>query len=175
MIERETFDFRIVCSDSRSGSSTAPQAPQGVADSDSQGAQSGSSQIERAWLTTVVAPRKGGASRSKWTRKTRPWNASLPTAVVASHNAGPCNIGSSEFLPNDPPYSLPRCHPNGARGERAMMSSAAQTLSGFTYRRRTQGYPREVPAPMVSERTAASTAPSSDVRLGGGDRETSSA
>jgi len=40
--------------------------------------------FERVRPAAVVASREGGASLSKRTRRSRPWNSSMPTAVVAS-------------------------------------------------------------------------------------------
>ena len=40
--------------------------------------------FERALPATAVASQPGGAPRSKWTRKSRPWNVTGSTAVVAS-------------------------------------------------------------------------------------------
>ena len=39
--------------------------------------------FERVRSTMAVGSRAGGAPHSKWTRKSRPWNVSPPTAVVA--------------------------------------------------------------------------------------------
>jgi len=165
--EKKSFDFRIVCADARADSSTVPPSPQRVGASDSQGTRFGSTEVGSTWPTTVVAPQAGGAPSSKWTRRTRPWNASLPTTVVASTNAfekpDESDPTDAEFLANHPPYSLPEWRPHGVRGEGALMTSVARSFSGQHCRRRTQRYSREVSAVELSERTAASTAPSSDV------------
>ena len=166
--KQESFDFRIVCADSRSDSTPAPPPLQRVGVSDLQGARFGSAEVERAWPTTVVAPQSGGAPASKWTRRTRPWDASLPTIVVSSANVFATieqpDPTDAEYLADHPPYSLPAWRPHGQRGEGALMRSVAQSLSGPTCRRRTQGNSREFSAVKLSERTAASTAPSSNVR-----------
>ena len=95
--DQNSTDPRIACFDSRSNSKLTSQhsvsaqsgAPQRVGDSNHQGAPSGSAPIGRVCPTTVAAPQQGGASHSKWTRRTRPWNASTPATVVASLIAGP--------------------------------------------------------------------------------------
>ncbi len=74
-------------SDNRHGPRCHPDSltpPSRARQSDHQGAQFASVRLGRYSPATVVALRTGGASRSKWTRKTRPWNASLRTTVVAS-------------------------------------------------------------------------------------------
>ena len=149
--DRKPSDYRIACSDYHSDSSAPPKR---VRESDHQGAQSGCVQIGSIWSTTVVAPRTGGASRSKWTRKTRPWNASLRATVVATVKIEELRLESIEFMPK------PR---HGAVGSNVVLRPHG--------RRRKQGDPREIPAAKLPERAAASTAPPSNVRLGGGDRD----
>jgi hypothetical protein len=166
--QQETFDFRIACAYVRVDSTTAPRSPQRVGASDLQGTRFGSAEVESAWPTTVVASRTGGAPSSKWTRKTRPWNASLPTTVVSSSNAfekiDESDPSDAEFMANHPPYSLPEWRPHGVRGEGALMRLVARSFSGPHCRRRTQRVSREVSAVKLPERAAASTAPSSSVR-----------
>ena len=95
--DQNSTDPQIACFDSRSNSKLTSQhsapvqsgAPQRVGDSNHQGAPSGSAPIGRVCPTTVAAPQQGGASHSKWTRRTRPWNASTPATVVTSFVAGP--------------------------------------------------------------------------------------
>ena len=102
-----------------------PPPPQAML-SDLQGVQLGSSEIERTWLATVVTPQTGGAPSSKWTRKTRPWFASLPTTVVASSEADTSDPIDAEYMANPLPYSLPEWRPQyplDARGEGALMRS----------------------------------------------------
>ena len=98
--KRNSSEARNACFDSRSDG-VANQAHntqrrarmaathKQVGESNQQGAQSGVSPIGRACTTTVTAPQQGGASPSRWTRKTRPWNASTPVAVVSLFHAGP--------------------------------------------------------------------------------------
>ena len=98
----EPADPRIACSDSRSDSRSSRAmktgrhdatssigAPRRVGESDHQGARAGETRKDGSRKATAVARLKGGASPSKWTRRTRPWNASTPTAVVDSFHAGP--------------------------------------------------------------------------------------
>ena len=100
--------------------------------------QFGASEVESAWPTTVVAPQSGGAPPSKWTRKTRPWIASLPTAVVSSMNLYGITSGEhdntdptdTESTSNHPPHSLPDWSADGTRGEGSLMRSVARSLSG---------------------------------------------
>jgi hypothetical protein len=47
---------------------------------------------------TVVAARTGGASQSKWARKTRPWNANLQTTVVACFEIEKSYFEDIEFM-----------------------------------------------------------------------------
>lgn len=95
-------DPRIACSDFRSGSRPARAkkagrsdatssigAPRRAGESDHQGTRAGEARQGGFRKATAVARLKGGASASKWTRRTRPWNASTPTAVVDSFHAGP--------------------------------------------------------------------------------------
>ena len=95
-------DPRIACSDFRSDSKpttttsasradeTSPHgAPQRVGESDHQGARIRNARISGFLQATAAARLGGGASPSKWTRRTRPWNASTPAAVVDSFHAGP--------------------------------------------------------------------------------------
>lgn len=149
--KQETFDSRIVCAEARGDSKIAPPFPERVGASDLQGAQSGSAELESARQTTVVAPRPGGASSSKRARKTRPWNASLPTTVVTSSKALERRFVSvdefdptdAEYLANHPPYSLPVWRPHGIRGEGALMRSLARGRSPVNHaggeRREIQG------------------------------------
>jgi hypothetical protein len=152
--DRKSSDYRIVCSEYPSGSSNTPQPPQRAEVTDHQGAQFGRAQIGRIWPTTVVAPRKGGAPQSKWTRKTRPWNAMLKTAVVASIEIEKPHRDETGLMPKLPYWTV------GTHGVLRLQS-----------RRRWQGTLREIPAAKLPERAAASSAPPSDVRSGGGDRE----
>ena len=99
-IDGKPSDYRIACSDYHSDS-IAPHKR--VRELDHQGAQSGSFQIGSIWSATVVAPRTGGASQSKRTRKTRPWNTSLRAAVVATISIEEPYRESIEFMPK-PPY-----------------------------------------------------------------------
>ncbi len=165
--KQETFDIRTVCAEARTDSTPAPSSPERVGALAFQGARIGSAEVESAWPTTVVAPQTGGASSSKWTRRTRPWNASLPTTVVTPTNSyeqkDESDPTDAEFLANHPPYSLPEWRPHGVRGEGALMRSVAKSFSGRHCRRRTQRCSREVSAVKLPERAAASTAPSSDV------------
>lgn len=93
-INNETsLEHRITCFGIHTGSDLLRQnatesPPQRAWLSDHQGARSVAARIERAWPATVVAPQTGGASQSKWTRKSRPWNASRPTTVAASDDRG---------------------------------------------------------------------------------------
>lgn len=97
---QSTSGIRIACSDLRSDSweaqpmyaeAQAPveSPPERVGRSDHQGARSGNPLSGSLPPTTAVGPQAGGASPSKWTRKTRPWNASTPMAVVDPLRAGP--------------------------------------------------------------------------------------
>ena len=58
--------------------------PQRFHRSHHQGPQSGIARIGRIRATTVAALQTGGASQSKWARRSRPWNTSTSTTVVAS-------------------------------------------------------------------------------------------
>ena len=176
--QQKTFDSRIVYSDARSDSAITPPTPQPVGTSNIQGTRFASLGVESVWPTTVVAPQPGGAPSSKWTRKTRPWNASLPTTVVASTS----NSALSRFLKwtdaSDPMRDLtdaepPAVLPPGSPPERlspgvtrhvVLIRPVSKTFSGSADRRRTQGDPRELPAAKLPERAAASTAPPSNVR-----------
>ena len=95
-------DPRTACSDFRSDSkpvTTTPAGrsddpsqigvPQRVGESDHQGARVRTARINGFRKATAAARLGGGASPSKWTRRTRPWNASTPAAVVDSFHAGP--------------------------------------------------------------------------------------
>lgn len=151
----KSSDHRIACADDQTNS---PIPPNRARKSDHQGAQFGCPQIGSIWSTTVVALRIGGASRSKWTRKTRPWNASLRATVVASISIEEPQQERLEFMPK-PPY--------GAVGSNGVLRPSG--------RRRWQGNPRENPATKVPARAAASSTPPSIVRMGGGDRDSFSA
>lgn len=83
-LTRSTSDSshrQTACADRQDGSFPPPGRARR---SDHQGTRSGFARIGRIRATTVVALRTGGASQSKWARRSRPWNASTPTAVVAS-------------------------------------------------------------------------------------------
>ncbi len=60
------------------------RSPQRFHRSHHQGPQSGIARIGRIRATTVAALQTGGASQSKWARRSRPWNVSTSTTVVAS-------------------------------------------------------------------------------------------
>ena len=174
--KKKTSDFRIACFESCADSKTPLHLVKRVGDSDIQGTKSGLPKIEVRWMTTVVAPQPEGAFSSKWTRKTRPWNASLPTTVVASAKAyertfvsvdefGPSDV---EYLENHPPYSLPDFRirgVRGVRGEGALMRSLAQGRSPVNdaggERREIQGRSLRSSCP---EGQLHPTAPSSNVR-----------
>jgi len=47
------------------------------------GSQPERAPIEAVFPAAVVSARPGGASESKWTRRTRPWNASMQTTAVS--------------------------------------------------------------------------------------------
>ena len=114
--ESRTSEDRTACSDDYQGSgshadssshadSTTPTTPhERVWESDHQGARFGCVPFGRFWPATAVALRTGGASHSKWTRKTRPWNVSLQTAVVASSRIGtfdPSKLNSRRRLQSE--------------------------------------------------------------------------
>ncbi len=148
----ETSDNRIACSDAPSGLLDTPQR---MTDSGHQGARSESALVGSFSPTTVVAVRTGGASQSKWTRETRPWNAIPETAVVDSNAVrDPQPLGSNRFQTDN--------HDCRRRSPRRSPISQG--------RRRTQGVLREILAARLPERAAASTAPSLDVRSGEGVR-----
>ena len=92
---KEPSDRRTACSENHAGSTTPTRARE----SDHQGAQFEKKQIGSGRPTTVVAPRTGGASSSKWTRKTLPWNASLRTTVVAFISIGETDQRQIAFMP----------------------------------------------------------------------------
>ena len=100
--EREPSGPRIACSDSRSASTPTntasparladrrtARAPERVGESDHQGAWIRSARTSEFFSTTAAVMPGGGASQSKWTRRTRPRNASISTAVVDLFHAGP--------------------------------------------------------------------------------------
>ncbi len=164
--EQESFDFRIACSVSHTGSPASHPHPQRAGATDLQGARFESAQIERYLPTTVAARQPGGAFHSKWTRKTRPWNASLSATVVAS-----IEVEIEEEDPREPEF-IPVHHDSDFPSERWMgLQSVFHTFSGLTHRGQPQGALWEIFAAKLSERTAASTASPSDVRSGGEDRD----
>jgi hypothetical protein len=118
-------------------------------ESDHQGAQFQRLSFGRCWPTTVVALRTGGALHSKWTRKTRPWNARLQTTVVASIPIEDLAQKRIEFM-----------------SATSIEDTDTNDVLWPHGQRRWQGNPREIPADQLSERTAASTAPPSSVRAG---------
>ena len=156
--ERKTSDYRIAYSDyhadSHAGSTTPPNRAR---ESGHQEAQLGSSSIGRFWPATVGAARTEGASQSKWTRKTRSWNAKPQTTVVASIKAGE---------PDPERISLMPRRPYGSVGSIGVLRPYG--------RRRWQGYSGRSRPISCPSWAAASTAPPSSVRLGGGDRENQS-
>lgn len=127
--------------------------PSRARQSDHQGAQFASVRLGRYSPATVVALRTGGASRSKWTRKTRPWNASLRTTVVAFVSIEEPRLENSECMPTHP----------GSRHQRRSPASRSEAMAGFL---------REIPATKLPKVGSRITAPPSGVRLGGGDRKT---
>ncbi len=148
-------------SDNRHGPRCHPDSltpPSRARQSDHQGAQFASVRLGRYSPATVVALRTGGASRSKWTRKTRPWNASLRTTVVASIRI--------EDLIREHTHSS-STESIGSLDENGVLWPQGQ--------RRWQGNPREIPAAMEPEWATASTVPPSGVCSGGGIRDGSSA
>lgn len=109
--------------------------------------------------TTAAAAQPGGASSSKWTRKTRPWNVSMPTAVVASFSAeafAQAIFGGPKTLPNHPP--LPRSSWAPRTGED---HSAPRCSPGLPHRGRPPSFRKEATEALLSHRAVASTAPPS--------------
>jgi hypothetical protein len=133
--------------------------PRRAREADHQGARFGYGQIGRFSPTTVVAARTGGAPRSKWARKTRPWNANPQTTVVASISM------------EEEPYL------EGILEDIEFMSTAptgtVDTNDVFRPqgRRRWQGFLGKSLLPSCPGWAAASTAPPSRGQTGGGDRE----
>jgi hypothetical protein len=98
---------------------------------------------ERALPATAVASQPGGAPRSKWTRKSRPWNVTGSTAVVASASirelwldpestgTKPSTIGEG----SEAPAKLARSFKGGSCGQVArkgsrILDSLVQSASG---------------------------------------------
>ena len=148
--DQKSSDYRVACSNDHAGLIAPPKR---ALELDHQGAQSGCAQIGRFWPATVVAPRTGGASQSKWTRKTQPWNASLRTTVVAFVSIEEPRLENSECMPTHP----------GSRHQRRSPASRSEAMAGFL---------REIPATKLPKVGSRITAPPSGVRLGGGDRKT---
>jgi hypothetical protein len=87
---KNSFEHRSVCS---SGSPPSALDPRRARPLERQGERSippreavQTASFERVRSAAVVASRAGGASQSKWTRRSRPWNASMPAAVVAPYS-----------------------------------------------------------------------------------------
>lgn len=123
-MDRKSSDHRIACSDDQS-SSTMPRTigplPNRALESDLQGAQIRYTPIGKIWPTTIVAPCTGGASQSKWTRKTQPWNTMAETIVVASSPTDKSHVDHDELMPK---RRCCRCGPCGL--------SALTMFSDFT-------------------------------------------
>ena len=153
-MDRKSSDDRMACSDDPSGSTTPPSSPDRARESDHQGAQNRCAPIGRIWPTTIVAPCTGGASQSKWTRKTQPWNMSLRTTVVA-------------FI------SIEKPRPQGMECMPKPLLGAVGTYGVLRPhgRRRWQGYSWRSLRHCCPSWATASTAPPSTVRMGGGDRD----
>jgi len=165
-LDPRASEDRMTCSDAPSGSNDTPQQPgaldhQGAASERALGRTAGSAELGSFSPTTVVAVRTGGASRSKWTRKTRPWNAKPETTVVAFETPDPESMRSSSGLRN---------HSIDARFHARRSPRRSPTSQGW---RRPQGTLREILAANMSAcmgtfprmRATASTAPSSEVRF----------
>jgi len=90
--------------------------------------------FERALSATAVDSQAGGAPQSKWTRKSRPWNVSDSTAVVASRSIreawlSPDSTGSTQ------PETLARSSKGASCGQVAregsrILDSPVQSASG---------------------------------------------
>ena len=116
--KRDSSDSRTACFDFQADSKLSPHCPDRVGESNLQGARSASPRIGRNLSTTVAAPQPGGAFQSKWTRRSRPWNASVPATVVASLVIETRQVGPPRLRPNHPPFSRSDWHDYGvaARG-----------------------------------------------------------
>lgn len=150
-IDKKSSDIGIVCSNDRAGSTPPPSRVEKL---DHQGARFRCTQIGSIWPATVAAPRTGGASQSKWARKTRPWNASLRVTVVAFISIEKSCSESIECIPK-PPY--------GAVGTHDVLRCHS--------RRRWQGFRRGSLRLHSPSWAAASASPPSGLRLGGGGHD----
>ncbi len=170
---RNSFEHQSVCSN---GSAHSALDPRRVCLLDRQGERSTppreagqTASFERVPPAAAVASREGGASQSKRTRRSRPWNVSMPTAVVASSSILKDWLFLDESAPGAAGNTVPALDEENAIVRNDGYGSANATTSGTTKPESLAGSSQGDPCGQVALWAAASTAPSS-VRLGGGDR-----
>ena len=171
--DRNSFEQQSVCSN---GSAHSALDPRRVCLLDRQGERSTppreagqTASFKRVPPAAAVASREGGASQSKRTRRSRPWNVSMPTAVVTSSSI----LKEWLFLDESAPSTgntIPALDEENAIARNDWYGSANATTSGATKPESLAGSSQGDPCGQVALWAAASTAPPSSVRLGGGDR-----
>ncbi len=166
--ERNSNDARKACFNSQALSISGNQRERELNHQGARSATPHTHVAKRVRPTTVATAQPGGASSSKWTRKTRPWNVSMPTTVVASFSVeafAQTRAGSDgpKSLPNHPPFSSPEWESRAGEGDSAPRRSPGLEAPGAA---------TEFPQGGAGGITAASSSrthgSSVQVRLGGG-------
>ena len=170
---KNSFEHRSVCS---SGSPPSALDPRRARPLERQGERSTppreavqTASFERVRSAAVVASRAGGASQSKWTRRSRPWNASMPTAVVALGSILKEWLFLDESVRDAAGDTVPARDQNNAIVRNDWCGSAIAKPSCDEAGKLWQGLsrgPLRPSCPLGSRITA----PPSRVRMGGGDR-----
>ena len=160
--EKNSNDNRKACFNSQEFSVSGNQRDDEL---DHQGAQSDPPHtpvVNRVSPATVATAQPGGASSSKWTRKTRPWNVSIPTTVVASFSTVErtaqtrASADGSKSLPNHPPFSNPTWESDlNESGSTPRCSPVSR------HRRRPPSFQKEASEASLPDQAVASTAPPS--------------
>jgi hypothetical protein len=169
-----SFEHRSVCF---SGNAYSALGPRRVGPLDRQGERSTPPReeaqtvsFERIPPATAVASREGGASPSKRTRRSRPWNASMPTAVATSSSILKEWLFLDEPAPDAGGDRVPTLDKENAIVRNDWYGSANAKTSGATKPESLAGSSQGDLCGQVALWAAASTAPPSNVRMGGGDR-----
>ncbi len=171
---QNSFEHRSVCSN---GGAHSVRDPRRACPLDRQGERSTppreavqTASFKRVRSAAVVASREGGASQSKRTRRSRPWNASMPAAVVASSSILKEWLFIDESAPGAAGDTVPAQNQKYAIVRNDWYGSANAKTCGATKPGSLAGAPQADLCGQVAHRAAASTAPPSIVRMGGGDR-----